>query len=116
VSTIGDWLASLGMSEHVERFTENRIDLSVLPELTDQDLEKLGVLMGDRRKTLRAIREERVGCRYARSDARARAACSGDESRACRRTPLHHRHVLRSGQLNEHLGAARCRGMARPCW
>jgi class 3 adenylate cyclase/predicted ATPase len=34
-----------------------RIDLSVLPELTDQDLEKLGVLMGDRRKMLRAIRD-----------------------------------------------------------
>jgi class 3 adenylate cyclase len=29
--------------------------LSVLPDLTDQDLEKLGVLLGDRRKMLRAI-------------------------------------------------------------
>jgi class 3 adenylate cyclase/predicted ATPase len=56
LSTIGAWLASIGMSEYAERFAENRIDLSVLPELTDQDLEKLGVLMGDRRKMLRAIR------------------------------------------------------------
>ena len=38
-----------------ERFAENRIDFSVLPDLTDQDLEKLGVLLGDRRKMLRAI-------------------------------------------------------------
>ena len=52
---IADWLKTLGMSEYAERFAENRIDLSVLPDLTDQDLEKLGVLLGDRRKMLRAI-------------------------------------------------------------
>ena len=45
----------LGMSEYARRFAENRIDVSVLPDLTDQDLEKLGVLLGDRRKILRAI-------------------------------------------------------------
>jgi hypothetical protein len=33
---IADWLEKLGMSEYAERFAENRIDLSVLPELTDQ--------------------------------------------------------------------------------
>jgi class 3 adenylate cyclase len=54
---IADWLKKLGMSEYVERFVENRIDLSILPDLTDQDLEKLGVLLGDRRKILRAIRD-----------------------------------------------------------
>ena len=53
---IGDWLEKLGMSEYAERFAENRIDLGVLPDLTDQDLEKLGVLLGDRRRMLRAIR------------------------------------------------------------
>jgi class 3 adenylate cyclase/predicted ATPase len=57
VSTIAEWLASLGMSEYSERFAENRIDLSVLPDLTDQHLEKLGVALGDRLKILRAIRE-----------------------------------------------------------
>jgi SAM domain (Sterile alpha motif) len=54
---IADWLDKLGMSEYAERFAENRIDLSVLPDLTDQDLEKLGVVLGDRRKMLRAIAE-----------------------------------------------------------
>ena len=54
---IGDWLKKLGMSEYAPRFVENRVDLSVLPDLTDQDLEKLGVLLGDRRKMLRAIRD-----------------------------------------------------------
>src|SRR5215472_17020679 len=54
---IADWLKELGMSEYAERFAENRIDLSVLPDLTDQHLEKLGVALGDRLKILRAIRE-----------------------------------------------------------
>ena len=55
MSTTAEWLTSLGMSEYAKPFAENRIDFSVLPDLTDQDLEKLGVLLGDRRKMLRAI-------------------------------------------------------------
>src|SRR5262249_42197252 len=43
------------MSEYAQRFAENRIDFEILPDLTDQDLEKLGVVLGDRRKMLRAI-------------------------------------------------------------
>ena len=52
---IADWLEKLGMSEYAHRFAENAIDFSVLSDLTDQDLEKLGVLLGHRRKLLRAI-------------------------------------------------------------
>jgi class 3 adenylate cyclase len=54
---IADWLKTLGMSEYAQRFAENRIDLSVLPELTDQHLKDLGIALGDRLKMLRAIRE-----------------------------------------------------------
>jgi SAM domain (Sterile alpha motif) len=52
---IADWLQNLGMSEYAQRFAENRIDFAVLPQLTDQDLKDLGVVLGDRRKILRAI-------------------------------------------------------------
>jgi class 3 adenylate cyclase len=52
---VAEWLEKLGMSEYAQRFAENRIDFSVLPELTDQDLKDLGVVLGDRRKILRAI-------------------------------------------------------------
>ena len=52
---IADWLEKLGMSEYAQRFAENRIDFSILRELTDQDLKDLGVVLGDRRKMLRAI-------------------------------------------------------------
>jgi hypothetical protein len=38
VREIADWLEKLGMSEYAQRFAENRIDFSVLPDLTDLDL------------------------------------------------------------------------------
>jgi hypothetical protein len=53
---IADWLEKLGMSEYVQRFTENDIDFTILPELTDPDLEKIGAAsLGHRRKILKAI-------------------------------------------------------------
>ena len=55
--TIREWLGSIGMSEYAELFSTTRLDSAVLPDLTDHDLEKLGVVLGDRRKILRAIRE-----------------------------------------------------------
>jgi ribosomal protein L29 len=45
----------LGLERYAECFADNRIDVGVLPHLTDQDLEKLGVLLGHRREMLHAI-------------------------------------------------------------
>ena len=55
MQNVADWLENLGMSEYAQGFAENRIDFSVLPDLTDQDLKEVGVVLGDRRKMLRAI-------------------------------------------------------------
>jgi predicted ATPase/class 3 adenylate cyclase len=54
---IAEWLASIGLEEYAQRFAENAIDLSVVRDLTEQDLKDLGVLLGHRRKMLRAIAE-----------------------------------------------------------
>jgi class 3 adenylate cyclase len=54
---IAEWLKELGMAEYTDRFVENRIDISVLPDLTDQHLKDLGLALGDRLKILRAIRD-----------------------------------------------------------
>jgi len=56
---IAEWLASIGLGEYAQRFGENAIDLSVVRDLTEQDLKDLGVLLGHRRKMLRAIAELR---------------------------------------------------------
>ena len=55
MTNIAEWLASLGMSEYAGRFAENAIDLSVIHDLTEQDLTDIGVKLGHRRKLLRAI-------------------------------------------------------------
>jgi hypothetical protein len=55
IMDLGAWLRSLGLEQYEATFRENAIDDTVLPDLTDQDLEKLGVLLGHRRKLLRAI-------------------------------------------------------------
>jgi len=52
---VGGWLRSLGLEQYEAAFRENGIDLSVLSDLTDQDLKDIGVLLGHRRKLLRAI-------------------------------------------------------------
>ncbi|WGD53198.1 adenylate/guanylate cyclase domain-containing protein [Bradyrhizobium sp. CB1650] len=54
---IADWLNALGLGQYAQRFAENDIDPSVLRDLTDHDLEKIGVSLGHRRKILRAIAE-----------------------------------------------------------
>ena len=57
MSSVKEWLASLGLSEYADRFAEHQIDFSILRDLTDRDLkEELGVVsLGDRRRLLRAI-------------------------------------------------------------
>jgi class 3 adenylate cyclase/predicted ATPase len=54
---ITEWLSSHGLSEYADRFAKSRIDLSVLPDLTDDDLKELGIFLGDRRRILRLIAE-----------------------------------------------------------
>ena len=49
---IADWLEKLGMSEYTQRFAVNRIDFTVLPDLTDQDLNEDG--NGEERRSWRA--------------------------------------------------------------
>ncbi|UEM10981.1 AAA family ATPase [Bradyrhizobium barranii subsp. barranii] len=52
---IAEWLEKLGLGQYAERFVQNGIDMGVLPELMAEDFDKLGVLLGHRRKMLRAI-------------------------------------------------------------
>jgi hypothetical protein len=54
---IREWLQSLGLGQYEEGFRDNKIDFDVLADLTDGDLEKLGVPLGDRRRLLKAIPE-----------------------------------------------------------
>ena len=52
---LAEWLGRHGLGQYAQTFAENNIDYSVLPDLTEDDLEKLGVSLGHRKKLLRAI-------------------------------------------------------------
>jgi SAM domain (Sterile alpha motif) len=52
---VGDWLRSLGLGKYEARFRDSEIDSDILHELTESDLEKLGVPLGHRKRLLKAI-------------------------------------------------------------
>jgi SAM domain (Sterile alpha motif) len=52
---VADWLEKLGLGQYAQRFAENDISFSVLPDLTDQDLREIGVSLGHPRQLLREI-------------------------------------------------------------
>ena len=52
---VGGWLRSLGLGQYEALFRASEIDADILPELTEVDLEKLGVPLGHRKRLLRAI-------------------------------------------------------------
>jgi hypothetical protein len=51
---ISRWLIDNGLGQYETTFIENDIDLGVLPDLTEADLERLGLTLGHRKKLLRA--------------------------------------------------------------
>jgi class 3 adenylate cyclase/predicted ATPase len=74
---VADWLEKLGLGQYAQRFAENDISFSVLPDLTDQDLKDIGVSLGYRRLLLRAIAElGDAGKAVQRTAASAEAASS----------------------------------------
>jgi class 3 adenylate cyclase len=61
---VGGWLRSLGLEEYETAFRENKVDATILPKLTAEDLKDLGVgTVGDRRKLLEAIADLRLGAK-----------------------------------------------------
>ncbi len=60
MDSVRDWLAAIGLEEFAEAFERERIDLEALAELSEGDLESLGLPMGPRRKVLKALRAPAV--------------------------------------------------------
>src|ERR1700683_4504159 len=57
MSDLRGWLRAQNLEQLAETFEANDIDSDILSELTDGDLEKLGVSIGNRRRLLKAISE-----------------------------------------------------------
>jgi class 3 adenylate cyclase len=52
---VGAWLRGLGLGQYEGTFRENEVEADVLSELTEADLEKLGLPLGPRKRILKAI-------------------------------------------------------------
>jgi class 3 adenylate cyclase len=57
VSDLRDWLRRNKFEQYADAFEANDIDLDILPELSERDLEQLGVSLGNRRRLLKALAE-----------------------------------------------------------
>lgn len=57
---VGAWLEELGLVQYRTLFADQAIDSEVLPDLTDDDLERLAVPLGHRKRLIKAI-DELVG-------------------------------------------------------
>ena len=55
MSDLERWLAGLGLDRYAAVFAEHDIDREALLDLTEQDLERLGLSIGHRKRLLRAI-------------------------------------------------------------
>ena len=101
---IADWLEKLGMSEYAQRFAENDIDFA-RPSRPHRSRPQRdwGVLLGHRRKLLRAIAELNDG-----RERSAEGRPSGCRTRCAaryRRAPSSHGDVLGPCRLDGALGA-----------
>jgi hypothetical protein len=86
---VGAWLRGLGLGQYETTFRESEIDAELLPDLTEGDLNQLGVPLG-------APQASPQGDRRSRNRGNRRQAV---EPRACivacdRRAPPDHSHVL----------------------
>src|SRR6266478_616061 len=72
---VGGWLRALGLGRYEPAFIENAIDSDVLSELTEGDLEKLGIPLGDRKRLIKAIKAITAGS----PSAFVTSAVGGDE-------------------------------------
>ena len=103
---VGAWLRNLGLGRYEAAFRENEIDAEVLPDLADADLEKLGVVMGHRKRLLKAIADLSSSDRN-RASSDQRAVKIEPEFSRPRGTPPADRDVLRSRWFDRNVGAAR---------
>jgi class 3 adenylate cyclase/tetratricopeptide (TPR) repeat protein len=78
LNELASWLEKIGLGQYAATFLENDIDLAVLPELSDADLQSLGLSLGHRRRLQRAVAE--ISTRPERDEATAGEAPGAQET------------------------------------
>jgi class 3 adenylate cyclase len=52
---VGEWLKGIGLGQYEATFRAHDIDVDVLPDVTEADLEKIGLPLGARKRLMKAI-------------------------------------------------------------
>lgn len=60
MTVLAQWLEAIGLAQYTALLAEHRIDVDVLPDITDEDLRELGIPLGDRKRLLRAAAAARL--------------------------------------------------------
>ena len=99
------WLRGCGLEQYETLFRDHDIDADVLCELTDGDLEKIGVSLGHRKRLLKAVAALAGGAVPA-SPATAASEPPAPARRHSGASPAH-RYVLGPRRLDRPFSAAR---------
>ena len=76
---VGGWLRKFGLGQYEANFRDCKIDVDVIADLTDGDLEKLGLPLGDRKRLMKAIAALRAAvAKSGIMEARAALAASAE--------------------------------------
>jgi hypothetical protein len=52
---VGEWLKGIGLGQYEATLRAHDIDVDVLPDVTEADLEKIGLPLGARKRLMKAI-------------------------------------------------------------
>ena len=89
---VGAWLRGLGLAQYEALFRDNEIEADVLVDLTESDLEKIGMPLGPRKRVLKAIAN--LDTTVASSPGRRRRLYAARARRGCRGAAPTDPHVL----------------------
>ena len=95
-----DWLRRNKLEQYADTFEANDIDLDIVPELTEADLENLGISLGNRRRLMKAFAERTI-------DARGSVPQPAAEFFRRSRAAPGHRAVLRFGRVHRAVPGSR---------
>jgi hypothetical protein len=85
MAQVDQWLNGIGLGEYTDLFAVHDIDVDVLADLTEADLEGIGISLGHRKRLLKAIAALSAGpppaeAAVADATSQALAAAPGDNS------------------------------------
>jgi class 3 adenylate cyclase/tetratricopeptide (TPR) repeat protein len=81
MSELRDWLRRNGLEPCVEPFEANDIDLDILPDLSESDLERMGISLGNRRRLLKLIAARGAEAATSKAQEPEAAPAPGDAER-----------------------------------